>query len=156
MRVAKNGPLRIVVENGVRYFADPQSGRNPAGITTSARRRFIASLAKGERVLDAYCYSGGFSILAAARAREVAGLIHPNRARSLIEAARANDVASICTLQENRRVGTLERLAVEKGSSTSSLRSATFAPSRKDVRSARALSQVLPRLPLRSLRRMVS
>ena len=35
-------------------------------------RRFIASLARGKRVLDAYCYSGGFAVLAAvegARAR---------------------------------------------------------------------------------------
>src|SRR5262249_53908074 len=118
VRVVKgDAPTRIVVEeNGARYLADPQSGQKSGWYYDQRlNRRFIAGLAKGKRVLDAYCYSGGFSLLAAAQgARHVVGLDSSQAAVDLAsEAARANGVADICTFKKADVIGTLERYALE-------------------------------------------
>jgi 23S rRNA (cytosine1962-C5)-methyltransferase len=98
VRAAKGEAARIAVEeNGARYFADPSSGQKTGWYYDQRdNRAFMASLAKGKSVLDAYCYSGGFAIAAArAGAGEVVGLDSSQPALALAEdAAAANGVAA--------------------------------------------------------------
>jgi 23S rRNA (cytosine1962-C5)-methyltransferase len=99
VRVAKGEvPSRItVVENGVRYFADLSTGQK-SGCYYDQRdnHMFMAKLAAGRSVLDAYCYAGGFAIAAGvAGAKEVIGLDSSQAALSLAEdAAKANGIAA--------------------------------------------------------------
>jgi len=152
VRVAKGeAPSRIVVEeNGVRYFADPQSGQKSGWYYDQRlNRRFIASLAKGKSVLDAYCYSGGFSVLAAAQgAREVVGLDSSQGAIDLaMEAAHANGVGSLCAFKKTDVIGTLERLALEKKQFDIVVADPPpFAPSRKDIEAGARAYRKLARL----------
>ena len=83
---------RIAVEeNGVRYFADVAAGQKTGWYYDQRdNRAFIASLASGRSVLDAYCYTGGFALAAArAGAKEVAGLDSSAPALALAEDAAA-------------------------------------------------------------------
>lgn len=76
-RVIKGEPGRIAVEeNGVRYFADLGAGQKTGWYFDQRdNHAFVASLAKGRSVLDAYCYCGGFGLAAAhAGARTVTGI----------------------------------------------------------------------------------
>jgi 23S rRNA (cytosine1962-C5)-methyltransferase len=86
-----------VEENGARYFADPAGGQKTGWYYDQRdNRAFIASLAKGKSVLDAYCYSGGFAIAAArAGAREVIGLDSSQPALSLAEEAAVANNAKV-------------------------------------------------------------
>ena len=84
-----------VEENGVRYFADLAGGQKTGWYYDQRdNRAFMAALAKGRTVLDAYCYSGGFALAAAkAGAREVVAIDSSQPALSLAEeAAAANGV----------------------------------------------------------------
>ena len=56
--------LRIAVEeNGARYFADLATGQKTGWYYDQRdNRAFMAALAKGRSVLDAYSYTGGFGI----------------------------------------------------------------------------------------------
>ena len=74
VRAAKGEGARIAVwENGCRYLADLASGQKTGWYYDQRdNRAFIAALAKGKSVLDAYSYTGGFGLLAAkAGAKEV-------------------------------------------------------------------------------------
>jgi 23S rRNA (cytosine1962-C5)-methyltransferase len=88
---------RIAVEeNGVRYFADLGQGQKTGWYYDQRdNRAFIAALAKGRTVLDAYSYSGGFGIAAArAGAKETICLDSSAPALALAEdSARANQVS---------------------------------------------------------------
>jgi len=66
-RTARGEGARIAVEeNGARYIADLASGQKTGWYYDQRENRaFIAMLAKGKTVLDAYSYSGGFGVLAA-------------------------------------------------------------------------------------------
>jgi len=92
VRAAKGEAARIAVEeNSVRYFADLTSGQKTGWYYDQRdNRAFMAHLAGGKSVLDAYCYTGGFA-LAAARggAKEVAGLDSSAPALALAEDAAA-------------------------------------------------------------------
>ncbi|MBV9548507.1 MAG: class I SAM-dependent rRNA methyltransferase [Alphaproteobacteria bacterium] len=96
VRAAKGEGARIVVmENGCRYFADLTGGQKTGWYYDQRdNRAFMASLAKGKSVLDAYSYSGGFGLLAArAGAKEVVCLDSSAPALALAEeSARANGV----------------------------------------------------------------
>jgi 23S rRNA (cytosine1962-C5)-methyltransferase len=99
VRVAKGEmPTRLAVrENGVRYFADPGTGQKSGWYYDQRdNHAFMARLAKGRSVLDAYCYAGGFAIAAAlGGASEVVGLDSSYPALVLAEeAAAANNVAA--------------------------------------------------------------
>jgi 23S rRNA (cytosine1962-C5)-methyltransferase len=67
VRAAKGDAARIAVEeNGARYFADLTEGQKTGWYYDQRdNRAFMASLAKGKSVLDAYSYTGGFGIAAA-------------------------------------------------------------------------------------------
>ncbi len=96
VRDAKGDAMRITVEeNGARYFAEPMSGQKTGWYYDQrANRAFMANLAEGKSVLDAYCYTGGFAIAAAmAGASDVTGIDSSQNALSLAEdAAKANGI----------------------------------------------------------------
>lgn len=96
VRTAKGEGARLAVEeNGARYIADLAGGQKTGWYYDQRdNRAFIAALAKGRTVLDAYSYAGGFGILAAkAGAKEVICLDSSAPALALAEeSARANGV----------------------------------------------------------------
>ena len=67
VKMHKGEGKRIAVEeNGARYIADLSEGQKTGWYYDQRdNRAFIAPLAKGKSVLDAYSYTGGFGILAA-------------------------------------------------------------------------------------------
>jgi 23S rRNA (cytosine1962-C5)-methyltransferase len=95
---AKGEAGRFAVdENGVRYFADLKSGQKTGWYYDQRdNRAFMASLAKGKSVLDAFTFSGGFALAAAqAGAADVAGLDSSAPALALAEeAAAANHLSA--------------------------------------------------------------
>jgi len=97
VKTVKGEGHRIAVEeNGARYIADLREGQKTGWYYDQrANRAFVAPLAKGKTVLDAYSYTGGFGILAAkAGAKEVVCLDSSAPALALAEeSARANGVA---------------------------------------------------------------
>jgi 23S rRNA (cytosine1962-C5)-methyltransferase len=97
VRAAKGEMGRVAVEeNGVRYFADLGSGQKTGWYYDQRdNHAFMAGLAKGRSVLDAYSYTGGFGIVAAkAGATEVICLDSSAPALALAEeSAAANGVA---------------------------------------------------------------
>lgn len=96
VKTVKGEGRRIAVEeNGARYFADLAEGQKTGWYYDQRdNRAFIAGLAKGKTVLDAYSYTGGFGILAArAGAKEVVCLDSSAPALTIAEeSARANSV----------------------------------------------------------------
>jgi 23S rRNA (cytosine1962-C5)-methyltransferase len=116
VRAARGSASRIgLMENRVRYFADPEGGQKTGWYFDQRENRaFIAALAQGKSVLDAYCYSGGFSVAAAkSAAREVTGLDSSAPALALAqEAAAANHVA--CRFVKADVMEELERLNAAK------------------------------------------
>jgi 23S rRNA (cytosine1962-C5)-methyltransferase len=97
VRAAKGEmPSRIsLIENGARYFADIGTGQKTGWYFDQRdNHAFMAKLATGRTVLDAYCYAGGFGIVAAkAGAKAVTGIDSSQAALALAqEAAAANGV----------------------------------------------------------------
>jgi 23S rRNA (cytosine1962-C5)-methyltransferase len=97
VKTVKGEGHRIAVEeNGARYIADLREGQKTGWYYDQRdNRAFIAPLAKGKTVLDAYSYTGGFGILAAkAGAREVVCVDSSAPALALAEeSARANAIS---------------------------------------------------------------
>ena len=94
---AGDGGRIVIEENGVRYFADAVAGQKTGWYYDQREHRaFMAQLAKGKSVLDAYSYTGGFALAAAkAGARDVAGLESSAPAVALAEeAASANHLSA--------------------------------------------------------------
>jgi 23S rRNA (cytosine1962-C5)-methyltransferase len=88
-----DGPLAIA-EHGLTYQVDPRSGQK-TGFYLDQRdnRRAAAALAKGRRVLDLFCYTGGFSL----NALKHGGATHAlgiDSSAPAIELARQNAVAN--------------------------------------------------------------
>ncbi len=110
-------PRLMLEENGTRYFADLTHGQKTGWYFDQRdNRAFMAGLAKGRSVLDAYCYAGGFAILAAKQsAREVVALDSSSPALALAEeAAAANKVSSRSRFVKADVFEELERLAAAK------------------------------------------
>ncbi len=100
-------------ENGARYFADLASGHKTGWYFDQRdNRAFLASPAEDKTMLDAYCYTGGFGVLAAcAGAKEVNGIDSSSPALALAEdAAAANGVEKICRFVKADVFEELERL----------------------------------------------
>ena len=107
---------RIAVEeNGARYFADLGSGQKTGWYYDQRdNRAFIARLARGKTVLDAYSYTGGFGILAAKEgAREVICLDSSEPALTLAEESAAANRLSIRAVKADV-FEELARLAAEE------------------------------------------
>jgi 23S rRNA (cytosine1962-C5)-methyltransferase len=79
-------------ENGAVFLADLRAGQKTGWFFDQRENRArVAGLSAGARVLDAYCYAGGFGVLAALRgAREVV-LLEPRAARVRATRAEADD-----------------------------------------------------------------
>ncbi|HEY8949879.1 MAG TPA: class I SAM-dependent rRNA methyltransferase [Rhizomicrobium sp.] len=97
VRAAKGDmPERIsLIENGVRYFADIGGGQKTGWYFDQRdNHAFMAKLAGGRTILDAYCYAGGFGVAAAkSGAKEVTGIDSSQGALDLAqESAAANGV----------------------------------------------------------------
>ena len=146
-----DAPERIAVEeNGAVYFANPLSGQKSGWYyDQQPNRAFIAGLARGKRVLDAYCYSGGFAVLAAARGADlVVGLDSSEAALALArEAADANGVISRCRFAKGDVFDELERLAhARERFDVVICDPPPFAPSRKDLEAAARAYRKLARV----------
>jgi len=144
-------PQRIQIEeNGIRYFADLQAGQKSGWYYDQrANRAFMAGLAKGGRVLDAYCYSGGFGVLAAARgAREAIGLDSSEPALQLAaEAAAANGISERCRFVKCDVFEELERRArANERFEIVICDPPPFAPARKDLEAAARAYRKLARM----------
>jgi 23S rRNA (cytosine1962-C5)-methyltransferase len=95
---AIDGPVPVE-ENGATFAADVLGGQKTGWFFDQRDNRgFVAGLARGARVIDLYCYSGGFAVAAAhAGAVSVTGIDRSDGALTLaVETARANGVAGIC------------------------------------------------------------
>ena len=96
-----DGPVALE-ENGVTFQADVVGGQKTGWFYEQRDNRdFVAGLAVGARVLDLYCYSGGFAVAAAARGADaVLGIDSSEPALRLAEAAaRLNGVAERCAFR---------------------------------------------------------
>jgi len=103
-----------VEENGTRYFADLAGGQKTGWYYDQRdNRAFLSTLAKGKSMLDAYCYTGGFAVLAArAGAKEVSGIDSSGPALQLgQDAAAANSVGKIVRFVKADVFEELERLS---------------------------------------------
>ena len=116
VRLAKGelaGPIELI-ENGCHFLADLASGQKTGWFYDQRdNRAFMAALARRKRVVDLYCYSGGFAVAAAAAgAREALGIDRSEAALALAErAADLNGVASRCRFQRGQAFGEMARLA---------------------------------------------
>jgi 23S rRNA (cytosine1962-C5)-methyltransferase len=97
-RGAIDGPVQLR-ENGAVFRADTLAGQKTGWFFDQRdNRRFISALARGARVLDLYCFTGGFAVQAArAGAAAVIGIDSSGSALSLAaDAAAQNGVGEIC------------------------------------------------------------
>jgi 23S rRNA (cytosine1962-C5)-methyltransferase len=115
LRVAKgtiDGPIELV-ENGARFLADPREGQKTGWFFDQRdNRRFVAGLSAGARVLDLYCYAGGFAVAAAlAGADAVVALDRSEPALALAaQSAELNGVGERCRFQRADAFGEVSRL----------------------------------------------
>lgn len=105
----------IVRENGAVFPVDPLAGQKTGWFFDQRENRgFVAGLAKdGGRILDLYCYSGGFAVEAAlAGAGEAVGIDRSETALALAgEAARLNRLDARCSFRRGEAFAEAERLA---------------------------------------------
>jgi 23S rRNA (cytosine1962-C5)-methyltransferase len=110
---AIDGPV-LVRENGAVFPIDPVAGQKTGWFFDQRdNRRFVAGLARNSRVLDLYCFTGGFAVQAArAGAREVLGIDRSEPALALAaEAAVMNEADCICNFRRAEAFGEMARLA---------------------------------------------
>ncbi|MGH6990217.1 MAG: class I SAM-dependent rRNA methyltransferase, partial [Stellaceae bacterium] len=103
-----------IEENGARFLVDPVAGQKTGWFFDQREnRRVVAGLAKGARLLDLYCFTGGFAIAAAsAGAREVVGIDRSEPALALArQAAEMNGAANCCRFERAEVFARLEELA---------------------------------------------
>lgn len=94
---APEGPV-FVSEHGVRYGVDLESGQKTGFfIDQRDNRRVAAGYLRGRRVLDLFCYTGGFALCAAsAGASDVLGIDSSPKAIALAKAnAELNGLAHV-------------------------------------------------------------
>jgi 23S rRNA (cytosine1962-C5)-methyltransferase len=112
---APEGPIELV-ENGVRFLADPGEGQKTGWFFDQRENRAgVARLAGGARVLDVYCYTGGFAVQAAAAgATAVLGVDRSEPALALAaRSAALNGAEARCRFERGDAFATLETLATQ-------------------------------------------
>jgi 23S rRNA (cytosine1962-C5)-methyltransferase len=110
---AVDGAVRVD-EGGSAFWADLLGGQKTGWFFDQRdNRRFIAGLAAGARVLDLYCYTGGFALQAArGGASEVVGIDRSEPALALaVNAAALNGVAARTTFRRAEAFAEGARLA---------------------------------------------
>ncbi len=103
-----------VIENGVTYLADIAGGQKTGWFYDQRlNRAMMAELAPGARVLDAYCYLGGFGLLAAkAGASRVTLLDRSEPALALaMAAAEENNLVDRIAAEQSEVFAALEAYA---------------------------------------------
>ena len=98
-----SGPVPVE-EDGAVFEADVLAGQKTGWFFDQRdNRRFVGGLAPGARVLDLYCYSGGFAVGAAhAGAEAVLGIDRSEPALALAAAsAQKNGVEARCTFRRS-------------------------------------------------------
>ena len=103
-----------LVENGGRFLADLSAGQKTGWFFDQRdNRQAVAALARGARVLDLYCHTGGFGIQAAAAGAE--SVLAVDRSQAALDlaarAAELNMVAGRCEFRRGDAFETLESLA---------------------------------------------
>lgn len=119
VRIAKGEPgtpLELE-ENGLAFMADPIDGQKTGWYYDQRENRaFAARLASGQRVLDLYCYSGGFGLTAAAAGAEA--VVGVDRAEAALDFARTSaarqGVAERCEFRRADAFAALDELATAK------------------------------------------
>jgi 23S rRNA (cytosine1962-C5)-methyltransferase len=104
----------LVHENGVIFPVDPLAGQKTGWFFDQRDNRgFVAGLARGARMLDLYCFTGGFAVRAArAGATAVIGIDRSEPALALAaEAAALNGVGDTCIFRRAEVYGEAARLA---------------------------------------------
>lgn len=143
-------PTRIsVYENDAQYFADPAKGQKSGWYYDQRDNRLFMARLRAASVLDAYCYTGGFAVLAAVMgATSVIGLDSSEPALALAsEAAAANDVAAKCRFTRCDVMEEMERLNDEGERFAAVICDPPpFARSRKDLEPAARAYRKLARL----------
>jgi 23S rRNA (cytosine1962-C5)-methyltransferase len=141
-RVARgslDGPVPIE-ENGALFRADLLAGQKTGWFFDQRdNRRFIAALARGARVLDLYCFTGGFAVQAArGGATAVLGIDRSEPALALaIEAAELNGVGRTCSFRRSEAFAEASALAAKDERFDIVITDPpAFAKSRKDVPAA--------------------
>jgi 23S rRNA (cytosine1962-C5)-methyltransferase len=133
------GPV-LVRENGTEFLADPLAGQKTGWFFDQRdNRRFVAALARDARVLDLYCFNGGFAVQAArAGAASVLGVDRSEPALKLAaEAAARNRVGETCSFRRGEAFGEAARLAAASERFDIVIADPPgFAKSRKDVPAA--------------------
>jgi 23S rRNA (cytosine1962-C5)-methyltransferase len=133
------GPVQVH-ENGTIFRADLFAGQKTGWFFDQRdNRRVIASLARGMRVLDLYCFTGGFAVQAArAGATAVLGIDRSEPALALAaEAAALNAVGETCSFRRGEAFGEAARLAAAgERFDIVIVDPPAFAKSRKDVPAA--------------------
>jgi 23S rRNA (cytosine1962-C5)-methyltransferase len=106
----------VVSENGATFLVDPVAGQKTGWFFDQRdNRRFVGALAQDARVLDLYCFTGGFAVQAARnRATSVLGIDRSEPALSLAtQAAARNGVGGACTFQRGEAFAEAARLAAD-------------------------------------------
>jgi 23S rRNA (cytosine1962-C5)-methyltransferase len=104
----------LVHENGAVFRADLLTGQKTGWFFDQRdNRSFIAALARDARVLDLYCFTGGFAVPAArAGAAAILGIDRSEPALVLAaEAAQLNGVGETCSFSRGDAFGEAARLA---------------------------------------------
>ena len=102
-----------LIENGARFLCDPRAGQKTGWFFDQRdNRRFVAALSAGARVLDVYCFAGGFAVQAAlGGATSVLALDRSEPALALAAtSADLNGVGERCRFQRGDAFGELARL----------------------------------------------
>ncbi len=112
---AKGGPSRAVdlIENGAHFPIDLGEGQKTGWFFDQRENRaMVAALAAGARLLDLYCYGGGFAVQAAlAGASEVLAIDRSEPAlAAATRAAEANGLAGRCRFERAEAFDRLQRL----------------------------------------------
>jgi 23S rRNA (cytosine1962-C5)-methyltransferase len=102
-----------IAENGARFLVDPLAGQKTGWFYDQREnRRFVSRLAAGARVLDLYCFGGGFGIEAAMAGADAVLAI--DRSESALDwaaaSAKLNGVDQRCRFARGEAFAELERL----------------------------------------------
>ena len=139
-----------LVENGAKFRVDPLAGQKTGWFYDQRdNRAFVAKLAKGKRVIDAFCYAGGFGI-ACANAGAASVRFIDSSASALdaaMDAASRNNVTAQCSAE---KADVFEVLATHRDNverfDIVIVDPPAFAKSRKDVPNALRAYRKLARL----------
>ncbi|MDB5397020.1 MAG: SAM-dependent methyltransferase [Rhodospirillales bacterium] len=131
-----SGPVELT-ENGARFQIDPLEGQKTGWFYDQRdSRAFVARFASGARILDAYCYGGGFGIASALAGAASVTLL--DRSAPALEAAlrsaRLNGIADRCETKHREVFEALDAMAAAgEQYDVVIIDPPAFAKSRKDI-----------------------